>query len=314
MKFKLNKLLRPFTEPLIQFLLVGGCIYGAYAYFGTPEENVSEAKIHIDSKRINAFVSEWESRWNRPPTRQEVDGLIQQYVREEVLYRQAVEMGLNENDPITRRRMAQKLDFLTSDLAQMKQPAEGELENYFADNAADYRAPDQITFSQVFFDPDARGKTTHSDAEAALVTLKVAGVPDAKTLDKGDAMMLQGYFSSATESDIQRQMGSGFTTAVMKLEAGQWYGPMLSGYGVHLVYVYDFEKGKSPALAEVKDEVLEAWHEEQREAFNAEFLQALKNRYEIVIDDLPSDRLMVTPVTSVKKNTSNQVGAISELK
>ena len=112
-----NRLTRLFKEPLIQFLIIGAAIYGAYALFGTPEEDYRDNIILVDSNRINAMISEWESRWQRPPTRQEIDGLIQQYIKEDVLYRQAVSMGLNEDDPITRRRMAQKLEFLTSDLA-----------------------------------------------------------------------------------------------------------------------------------------------------------------------------------------------------
>ena len=123
-----NRLTRLFTEPLVQFLIIGACIYGAYALFGTPEEDFRDTTIRVDANRIEAFIGQWEGRWNRPPTRQEIDGIIQQYVREDILYRQAVAMGLNEDDPITRRRMAQKLEFLTADLAMMKQPAEGELE------------------------------------------------------------------------------------------------------------------------------------------------------------------------------------------
>ena len=118
-----KNLTRFFTEPLIQFLIFGACIYGAYALFGTPEEDFRDTRVHVDANRINGFISEWETRWSRPPTREEIDGLIQSYIKEDVLYRQAVAMGLNEDDPITRRRMAQKLEFLTSDLAMMVQPA-----------------------------------------------------------------------------------------------------------------------------------------------------------------------------------------------
>ena len=137
-----NKFTRLFKEPLIQFLIIGAAIYGAYAMFATPEEDFRDTLVHVDSNRINAFISEWEARWNRPPTPEEIDGLIQSYIKEDVLYRQAVAMGLNEDDPITRRRMAQKLEFLTSDLAMMVQPAEGVLEQYFIDNSEAYQAPD----------------------------------------------------------------------------------------------------------------------------------------------------------------------------
>jgi hypothetical protein len=299
-----NRLTRLFTEPLVQFLIIGACIYGAFALFGTPEEDYRDTTIRVDANRIDSFIGQWESRWNRPPTRQEIDGIIQQYVREDILYRQAVAMGLNEDDPITRRRMAQKLEFLTSDLAMMKQPAEGELEQYFQDNQAKYRAPDQISFSQVFFDPDARDEATLDDAAEVLVQLRSAGEPDAQTLEAGDRFMLQGYFPSVTEAEIGRTMGSGFAEAVMQLDPGQWHGPVLSGYGVHLVYVYDFQAAPPPVFEDVQATVLEDWHAVQREQFNADFFEALKNNYEIIIDEVPSDRLIGDPAATISKDES----------
>jgi hypothetical protein len=289
-------------------LIIGACIYGAFALFGTPEEDFRDTTIIVDANRIDAFIGQWESRWNRPPTRQEIDGIIQQYVREDILYRQAVAMGLNEDDPITRRRMAQKLEFLTSDLAMMKQPAEGELEQYFQDNQEKYKAPDQISFSQVFFDPDAREEATLDDAAEVLVQLRSAGEPDAQTLEAGDQFMLQGHFPSVTEADIARTMGSGFAQAVMQLEPGQWHGPVLSGYGVHLVYVYDFQAASPPVFQDVQATVLEDWHAVQREEFNAAFFEALKKNYDIIIDEVPADRLIDGAATTISKDDSGAGG------
>lgn len=288
-------LARIIKEPLVHFLFLGACIYGAYALFGAPEEDEGDNLIHIDVKRIDAFISGWQSRWNRPPTAQEINGMIQQNINEEVLYRQAVAMGLNENDPITRRRMAQKLEFLTSDLAQAQQPKDGELEKYFQDNMDAYRGDDLITFVHVFFNPDERDDKTLDDAAKVLKELQVAGEPDLEKLEIGDRFMLQNHFKSVDEVEVRRQLGSGFAESLMKLEEGKWHGPVLSGYGVHLVYVYQLEKAPAPAHEKVKDKVLEDWNEEKREQFNADFLDNLKKQYEIVIDDLPTDRLIDNP-------------------
>lgn len=306
---------RLFTQPLVQFLLIGACIYGAYSLFGTAEEDFRETRIIVDANRINAYISEWESRWNRPPTRQEIEAVIQQYVREDILYRQAVAMGLNQDDPITRRRMAQKLEFLTSDLASIHQPAEGELEQYFQDNQARYKRPDQMTFIQIFFDPDERGDATLDDAAEILLQLRTQlqtlGEPDAQTLQAGDPLMLQNYFSAVTEREIARQMGSGFAAAVMQLEVAQWHGPVLSGYGLHLVYVYDAQIAPPAVLEDVKATVLEDWHTVQRKKFNTAFFEALKDNYEIIIDELPADRLIEAPSASVKKEETADVDATS---
>ncbi|MGI9240611.1 MAG: peptidyl-prolyl cis-trans isomerase [Verrucomicrobiales bacterium] len=295
---------RFFGEPLVQFLLIGGCIYGAFFLFGDPEEEVNENRVYVDEARIGSMISQWESRWNRPPTRQEIDGLIDSYVKEEILYRQAVTMGLGEDDPITRRRMAQKLEFLTSDLASAVQPAEGELEKYLADNEASYRSPDQITLTQVFFNPDERKDATIEDANAELKKLRAAGEPDPKTLEAGDSTMVKSHFVSSDQAGIARQMGGGFAESVMQLESGQWHGPVLSGYGVHLVYVFEVKKGTLPEFASVKDKVLENWSDEQREQFNADFIENLKSRFEIVIDEFPADQLLDAPGAAVSGNES----------
>jgi peptidyl-prolyl cis-trans isomerase C len=299
-----NKLTRLFKEPLLQFLIIGAAIYGAYAIFATPEDDYRDNTILVDANRIDGMISEWEARRNRPPTRQEIDGLIQSYIRENVLYRQAVAMGLNEDDPITRRRMAQKLEFLTSDLASFQQPAEGELKQYFEENQESYQDPDLVSFIHLFVDPDARGDATLVDAAEILEQVKAAGEPTEEILQLGDRVMLQNQFTSATESNVRRQMGPEFAEQVMKLEPGQWHGPVLSGYGVHLVYVYDFQKAAPPLLENVQDQVLEDWLAVKRDEFNAGFLKGLKDRYEIIIEELPADRLLDAPIEAANDETA----------
>ena len=287
-----NRLTRLAKEPLVQFLLIGACIYGADALYGAPDEDVVDRTIVVDAGRVEAFIGDWERRWNRPPTRRELNAVISAFVREDILYRQAVAMGLDEDDPVTRRRMAQKLEFLTNDIALFKGPAEGELERYFQDTRELYREPDLIAFSQVFVDPDVRDATTLDDAAALLAQLKTAGVPDPATLDAGDRFMLQKYYPRVSELDIRRQLGSGFAEAAMQLEPGQWHGPVLSGYGVHLVYVYSREEAPTPVFVEVQQQVLENWQVEQQEKFQMDFFESLKSRYDIVIAEPPADRLI----------------------
>jgi hypothetical protein len=274
-------------EPLAQFLLIGVCIYGAYAIFGAPDEDADERTIVVDANRIKGFIAAWERRWNRPPTSQELDGIVQQFVREDILYREAVAMGLDVDDPITRRRMAQKLEFLTKDIARLKEPQEGELERYFEENAELYRNPDLITFSHVYLDPDKRGAATLDDAAELLVELEGAGEPEPGSLRSGDRFMLQSYYPEKSGIDIRRQFGTGFSESVMRLEPGKWHGPVLSGYGTHLVYVHALAVAPPPVFADVRDHVLENWQIAQQDEFNAQYFESLKSRYEIVIEELP---------------------------
>jgi peptidyl-prolyl cis-trans isomerase C len=290
-------LTRIFKEPLIQFLLIGAGIYGAYGLFGTPAELNSETEIVVSADRINGFVAQWKSRWNRPPSRAELDGLINQYVREEILYRQAEFMGLAEDDPVTRRRMAQKLEFMTSDLARVIEPAEGELEAYLQANLEQFRGADQVTFLQVFFDPDKRGEATFEDANKALLNLQPAGVPDPE-LEAGDSAMLRSYYQAVSPLEISKQLGQGFTASLMELAAGNWHGPILSGYGVHLVYIYEQKHAPVPMLSDVETKVFEAWQAEKLEEFNKLFYEGLKERHQIIIEDgqlAPGDILPAKP-------------------
>lgn len=276
-----------FREPLVQFFLIGLCIYGAYALYGTPDESVANNTIVVDAGRINTFKTAWEQRWNRPPTEQELNGLINQFVREDILYREAIAMGLDEDDPITRRRMAQKLEFLTRDIASLKEPVEGELESFFEDNKDKFQDPDLITFSHVFIDPDKRGDATLDDAALLLSELQAAGPPDSTVSGLGDRFILQNYYPQKTELEIRKQFGTGFATAIMQLEPEQWHGPVLSGYGTHLVYVNALVITPMPVFKDVQASVFENWQAEQQETFNEEFFESLKSRYQIVIETTP---------------------------
>jgi hypothetical protein len=184
------------------------------------------------------------------------------------------------------------LEFLTNDIALFREPAEGELEQYFQDNQELYREPDLITFSHVFLDPDKRNAATLADAAELLAQLESAGNPDGAALDAGDSFMMQSYYREVSEVDIRRQLGSGFSEAVMQLEPERWHGPVLSGYGVHLVYVYERQEAPSPLFDNVRKYVLQNWQREQQELFNAKFYEGLKSRYEIIIAEPPADRLI----------------------
>ena len=301
-----NTVVRILKEPLLQFLLIGACIYGAYGLFAPPEESDLETTVVVDANRINSFVAQWSSRWNRLPTQEELDNLINIYVREEILYRQAVAMGLDEDDPVTRRRMAQRLEFLTSDLAKVDDPDEAELQRYLQDNIDLFRAPDMISFIQMFFDPDVRDEATLDDANRVLAELTAAGVPDPEALQAGDRFMLPSYFESATELEVRKRLGSGFAQALAGLDPGAWHGPVLSGFGVHLVYIFERVQTPAPALADVRPQVLEGWQREEMDTFSKKFYESLKSRYTIVVEDAG---LAPDSVLEPRKSPASATGA-----
>jgi peptidyl-prolyl cis-trans isomerase C len=276
------KLLR---EPLLHFMFIGAAIYLLYGVFAEPVPEDTDKTIVVSAGEIEWMQTSWQKRWNRPPTAQEFDGLIQQYTKETVLYREALTMGLNQHDQVIRRRLAQKLEFLAKDLVALTPPTDKELQAYFSENQDRYQQPILYTFTQVFIDPDKRGDATLDKAEAVKVTLIAEGeaIDDAGAL--GDDFMLQNYYPEKDQVEIQKLFGSGFTESLLELSPGQWHGPVLSGYGVHLVYVSSISEPPAPVFAEVRERVEQDWKMEKGEELNDKFYASLREQYTIVIEE-----------------------------
>jgi hypothetical protein len=288
------KLLR---EPLVHFMFIGAVIYALYGAFAEPVVEETDKTIVVTAGEIEWMQASWQKRWNRPPTAKEFDGLIQQYIKETVLYREALTMGLNKHDMIIRRRLAQKLEFLAKDLVALTPPTEAELLAYFDAHQASYQQPTLYTFTQVFFDPDKRGDATLDDAEAVKATLIAQGdaIDDAGAL--GDGLMLQNYYPQKDRAEIQRNLGSGFTDTLITLAPGQWHGPVLSGFGVHLVYVNSITEPPPPVFAEVRERVIADWSLDRGEELNDKFYASLREQYTIVIEEPEEDVVVLQEPT-----------------
>jgi len=271
-------------EPLLHFLIIGTAIYALFAVFAEPTPEADDKTIVVSAAEVEYMQTSWQQRWNRPPTKDELDGLIQQYIRETVLYREALTMGLNQHDQVIRRRLAQKLEFLAKDLVALAPPTEDELQAYFEAHQDRYQEPARYTFTQVFIDPDKRGDATLPDAEKIKATLIAQGdaIEDPGAL--GDGFMLQTYYPQKDPGEIQKLFGSGFTESLIGLTPGQWHGPVLSGYGTHVVYVSDVTVPPPPVFAEVRERVVEEWTAERSEELNEAFYTSLRDSYTVVIE------------------------------
>jgi hypothetical protein len=194
-------------------------------------------------------------------------------------------MGLDQDDTIVRRRLAQKLEFLVQDLIEVAPPTEGELEAYFEAHSGDYRQSDLITFTHVFVDPDKRGAETHNDAAKIRADLEKLEDPTSGARALGDPFMLQSYYPERTEADISKLFGGEFAEVLAGSSTGAWHGPIVSGYGLHLVYVEAKETFPQPELAEVRERVAEDWTAAKRAELNEEYRKRLLEKYTIVIED-----------------------------
>jgi parvulin-like peptidyl-prolyl isomerase len=273
-----------FREPLVHFLIIGAALFVLYGLWGQQDAEENERAITITAGEIGWLTDSWQKRWNRPPTEQEREGLIKQYLRETILYREAVAMGLDRDDTVIRRRMAQKLEFLSQDLISPQPPGQEELRSYFEANIDKYQQPDLITLTHVFFDPDKRGDETLIDAENIKEKLQALKQPPQDAGAFGDPFMLQSYYPERSEAELSKLFGSGFAGPVFELAPHQWHGPVLSGYGTHLVYVHDRREADPPLFTGVEEQVRQDWESDQREKLNEQFIASLMNRYDVTIE------------------------------
>jgi len=281
----IDRIKRLAREPLLHFLAIGACIYGAYALFGEKPEEASPETIRVTAGEVAWMADSWTTKWGRPPTEAELLGMIRQRVRETAYYREALAMGLDKDDVIIRRRLTQKLEFLTQDLATATPPSDEELKAYFDQHRDEYRAPDLITFTHVFLDPDKRGDATLDDAKAIKAQLVARGEDAARKGEAlGDRFMLQNYYPERSQAEISKLFGSEFARSLFELEPGDWHGPVLSGYGTHLVFVHGLATAPDPEFTAVKQRVLQDWGTKKREEFNEKFTEGLLSGYEIIVE------------------------------
>ena len=272
-------------EPLLHFMFIGAAIYLLYAVFAEPAAEDTDKTIVVSAGEIEWMNTVWQKRWSRAPTSDELDGLIKQYIKETVLYREALTMGLNKHDQVIRRRLAQKLEFLAKDLVALTPPTEEELQTYFKEHQDYYTEPTHYTFTQVFIDPDKRGDATLDDAEKIKATLIVRGENIDDVSGTGDDIMLQNYYPEKDQAEIQKQFGSGFAESLVELTPGQWHGPVLSGYGVHLVYLHSIVEPPAIVFEDVRQRVTLDWETEKGIELNEQFYKSLREQYTIVIEE-----------------------------
>jgi PPIC-type PPIASE domain len=273
------KLLR---EPLVHFLLLGAVLFGVFALVGD-RGSARTGQIVVTPGHLEHLMVSFTRTWQRPPTAQELAGLIDDYIREEVLYREAVAMGLDRDDTIVRRRLRQKLEFLTEETAETAPPTEADLQVFLQQHLDTFRVEPRLAFRHVYLSRNRRSDATDTEARQLLAQLTTGGAAT-DTAALGDPFLLPPEFALLSRSEIARLFGDAFAQQLQHLEAGRWGGPIESGYGLHLVYVRERVDGRMPALAEVREGVQREWLAARRKAVNEQFYQRLRARYTVVVE------------------------------
>jgi hypothetical protein len=276
------KMIHWLKEPLLHFLLLGALIFGFYIKLNPA--GPSENEIIVTRGQQEHLVTVFSRTWNRPPTPQEFQGLVNDWIREEIAYRQGLEMGLDTNDTIIRRRLRQKLELLAEDIISLAPPTQDELEAYRAAHEADYTLEPRYTLRQVYFSPDRRGpEAARDDADQALVMLETGGNlvdPD----QMGDPISLPQRVVAERASELDATFGRVFTAALKNIRPGEWAGPIPSGYGIHLVYIEDMQPGRPLTLEEAERDVRRDWEKARQSESIDRLYDRLAEQYDITIE------------------------------
>lgn len=273
----LSKIVR---EPLVHFVLIGAAVFGLYALVAVDEQGGARDTIVVSEGRVQQLAQVFARTWQRQPTPDELRGLVDSYVKEEVYYREALKLGLDRDDTLIRRRMQQKMEFVTEPSDELLQPDDDVLQAYLDAHRPDFRVAPRFAFEQVFLNPDRPGEAAPVRAKETLTILKASeDIPP----DVGDPTLLPGEMPLSPLGGIARNFGDSFAANLTDLPENEWAGPIKSAYGLHLVRVTKRVDGYDPSLDEVRDAVVQKWRTEKRNAFQAQTYDDLLAKYDVVL-------------------------------
>jgi hypothetical protein len=271
---------RLLREPLVHFLLLGAALFALFDVAGGPRARPAEV-VMVGASEVARLAEGFARTWQRAPTRDELAGLVRDQVDEEILYREALALGLERDDTIVRRRLRQKMEFLFDAEAPLAEPGDAELEQHRLAHRERFEDPPQVSFRHVYVSADRRGDAARGDAERLLARLRAS---DAGWEQAGDPLPLAPAFEALPAVELKALFGAGFTAGLLALPTGGWEGPLESGYGLHLVRVDARSAARLPPLAEVRDEVRLELLATRRAEANARRLAALRERYEVRVE------------------------------
>ncbi len=267
-------------EPLVHFLFAGALLFGVYAWLNpsVPGEQSGEA-VQIGEGEIVWLRQTFANQWRRDPTPDEMAGLVATLVDEELLAREARAVGLDRNDTIVRRRLAQKMDFLAADTARIVEPEDAQLRGFYEAHDERYRTAAKISFSQIYFNPRDR-----ADAEAdATAALRLTSGDAATWPADGDRLLLDSAYGDLDRQAVDSLFGPAFAQAIFALPSGAWHGPVMSAFGVHLVKTRDPRPAQLRPFEDVRDAVAADWRRERDIAAHASYMEKLRAKYGVMI-------------------------------
>ncbi len=284
-------------EPLVHFVLIGAALFVMWEIVGRGGRSPQARQIVLTLDDLRQLQLGFTAQWQRPPTQPEMLGLIENRIKEEVLYREALAMGLDKDDTIVRRRMAQKMQFLAEDVSSAREPTREELKAWFDKNTAMFEQPARMTFRTLYFSPDRRGPRAREDAERALARLAGKPVSWSGAAALADPFMFQEYMADRTPSEIAKEFGPPFAKALFEEKPGAWTGPLESGYGWHLAFVEALAAARVPPFEEVEPDVKTAYLGSRKAEAWEDAYKKMRAKYVLALPAPPETTPASTPET-----------------
>ena len=274
-------------EPLLHFLFAGALIFAIYQLLNPTANRIDRGnQVVLTKDDLRQLAVHWLAQGRPPPTADQMHALIEQRVSEEILSREAVALGLDKDDEIIKRRLAQKMDFLAADIATLQDPGDAELKAWYTQNSDHFALRPRASFRHLYFSFDRPGARDRAAGILDKISGKPADAPEVATV--ADPFMFQDYYAERAPDQIAKEFGPDFAKAVFQLKPGAWQGPIRSGYGWHLVFVDAIEPGRVPAFEEVEPDIKSAWLDQKQREIKRTALEAMSARYRVVVPPIES--------------------------
>jgi peptidyl-prolyl cis-trans isomerase C len=272
---------RLFLEPFVQFIILGGFLFVVVSYFQHGNDKASR-DIIVDNERIRLMLLNYKTQTGNLPTKKQLDAFIENYIKEEISFREAKRMGLDKDDEIIRRRLTQKFEFLQTDLVDIAPPSEADLKQFYAGNPALFSNNASVSFSHIYFSTDQMSNAA-TEQKALSVLRELQQTSLTRAPEKGDRFPLQYDYTEQTKLDLKQNFGnSQMTDELFKGPLHVWIGPVQSGYGWHLIYIIKRESAAELPFEAVKEEVKIKWMDSVKSDHNQKLFEKLGKKYNII--------------------------------
>lgn len=274
-------------DPLVHFLLLGAALFAANAFVRRGMRVDSTNRIVVGAVQVADLRTSWQRERGRQPTDAEFQRAIERFVREEIFFREALALGLAEDDSVVRQRLITKMEFLSAEPDEQVEPTDSQLEAYYNDNIERYASGPEVSFTHVYFDRDRRRETAWSDVRRALASLR--GDPSASAAELGDPFQIKTDFELQPHAEVERVFGERFADDLFALKGEEWHGPLESEHGLHLVRVRERKEADAPQWDRIRPRVLKEWRAARRREADAAAYMRLRQKYDVMIEDGTSD-------------------------